>query len=159
MNEARTEYDTMADQRETELRMMTAEELHLRLTEDQAKFQELSRQAEVARYEKEQSQKIMEELIREKGGAAVYFPDIGGASRDGVLLTLLYGREFESRKVSLNPKFAAAVSADIIAASTKEEEEAKRLKTRFMRIAPEEADRRRLKQGVKPDHDEDEADF
>ncbi len=143
-------YASIDKEREQELRAMTAKELHLRLSEDIAITSDLEDKIIVARNAEAQSQAILNQLLREKGGAVVYFPDIGEASCEGVLLTFTNDKRFETKRVLLNPKFAAAISVDIIAASKAEEEfpapgaaiEVKPNKS-FRKISRQEADRRR----------------
>ena len=138
MNTQIKDFPSVEEQRERQLRTMTAEELHLCLVEDLRNTKDLETSLVTARQIEAQTQQILNELISEAGGAVVYFPAIE-VGCGGFLLTVKAGKGYQAQRIVLNPRFVTAVSADIVAAVTADEEASKR----FRKISREEADRRR----------------
>jgi len=106
MNTPINDFASVREQRERELKTMTAEELHIRLTEDLAHTKDLEASLATAKRMEVQTREILLELIIEAGGAVVYFPDLGGANRDGVLLMVTTAHGFTQDTIVLNPKSA-----------------------------------------------------
>jgi hypothetical protein len=136
-------FEKQEEQRETELRTLTAEELHLQLVEDRAHLTDTENQHVYARRAAAQSLQVMKELLIESGDTAVYFPE---GSQTGTLLNYSAMNGFHAKEIARNPKFKPKKmkQVNIDEAEVEAERPLKPFKKKSSRrISAEEADRRR----------------